>query len=113
MASERQHDRAGALPLVADRRAPERRSGPSLGQAPRQVEFEPRTALAAAVAFCGGLVIVFIFFWALGAVEIGQAVAATSVVVLLALIWLSFYLYRSRQEESHDVIRRERERRGF
>src|SRR3954447_25081579 len=113
MAAEpRQHERAGALPLVTDRRAPERRSGPSLGQAPPQGEFEPRTALAAAVAFCGGLVIVFIFFWALGAVEIGEAVAATSVVVLLALIWLAFYLYRSRQEESH-VIRRERERRGF
>ena len=71
-----------------------------------------RGALAAAVAFCGGLVIVFIFFWALGAVDVGEAVATTSVIVLLALVWLTFYLYRARQEESH-VIRRERERRGF
>jgi hypothetical protein len=31
---------------------------------------------------------------------------------LLALVWLAVYLYRSRQEET-DVIRRERERRGF
>jgi fatty acid desaturase len=58
-------------------------------------------------------VVVFIFFWALGAFEVGDAVAAASVVVLLALVWVAFHLYRSRQEESHDVIRRERERRGF
>jgi len=112
MASEpRQHDEAGALPLVTDRRAPERRSRPYAPPG-RELEFEPRTALAAAVAFCGGLVIVFIFFWALGAVDVGEAVATTSVIVLLALVWLAFHLYRSRQDESH-VIRRERERRGF
>ena len=101
-----------ALPPVSDRRAPERRKHP-YGRARRELEFEPRTALAAAVAFCGGLVVVFIFFWALGAFDVGDAVAAASVVVLLALVWLAFHLYRSRQEESHDVIRRERERRGF
>jgi VIT1/CCC1 family predicted Fe2+/Mn2+ transporter len=99
-------------PPVTDRRAPERRSGPHLGRPSRQAEFDPRTALAAGVAFCGGLVVVFIFFWALGAVDVGQALATTSVVVLLALVWLGFYLYRSRQEETHE-IRRERERRGF
>jgi fatty acid desaturase len=109
----RQHDQGGALPLVADRRAPERRSRPHLRAPRRELEFEPRTALAAAVAFCGGLVLVFIFFWALGAFDVGDAAAAASVVVLLALIWLGFYLYRHRDEESHDVIRRERERRGF
>ena len=69
-------------------------------------------ALAAGVAFCGGLVLVFVFFWALGAFDVGDAIATASVVVLLALIWLAFYLYRSRQEETHE-IRRERERRGF
>jgi fatty acid desaturase len=99
------------LPPVTDRRAPERRRPPYL-RPRREVEFEPHTALAAAVAFCGGLVIVFIFFWALGAVDVGEAVATTSVIVLLALVWLAFYLYRSRQEETHE-IRRERERRGF
>jgi hypothetical protein len=56
---------------------------------------------------------VFVFFWALGAFDVGNAVAAASVVVLLALVWLAFHLYRSRHEDSHDVIRRERERRGF
>jgi hypothetical protein len=58
-------------------------------------------------------VLVFVFFWALGAFDVGNAVAAASVVVLLALVWLAFHLYRSRHEDSHDVIRRERERRGF
>ena len=71
-----------------------------------------RTAGAAAVAFCGGLVLVFVFFWALGGVDVTDAVAATSVVVVLALIWLAGYLYRSRQEET-PLIRRDRERRGF
>ena len=98
-------------PPVADRRSPERRKRP-YGPPRRELEFDARTALAAAVAFCGGLVIVFIFFWALGAVDVTDAVATTSVVVLLALIWLAVYLYRSRQEEPHG-IRRDRERRGF
>lgn len=99
------------LPPVADRRAPERRKRP-YSKPRRELPFDPRTALAALVAFCGGLVIVFIFFWAIGGIDVGEAVATTSVVLLLGLIWLGFYLWRSRQEESH-VIRRERERRGF
>ena len=100
------------LPPVADRRSPERRKRP-YGRPRRDLEFDPRTALAAGVAFCGGLVLVFVFFWVLGAFDVGNAVAAASVVVLLALVWLSFHLYRSRHEDSNDVIRRERERRGF
>ena len=56
--------------------------------------------------------LVFVFFWALGGVDVTDAVAATSVVVVLALIWLAGYLYRSRQEET-PLIRRDRERRGF
>jgi fatty acid desaturase len=101
-----------ALPPVTDRRAPERRKHP-YARPPRQLEADPRTALAAGVAFCGGLVLVFVFFWALGAFDVGDAVAAASVVVLLALVWLAFHLYRRGHEDSHDVIRRERERRGF
>jgi type IV secretory pathway component VirB8 len=57
-------------------------------------------------------VLVFVFFWALGAFTLTNAVAATAVVLLLALIWLAAYLYRSRQEET-PFIRRDRERRGF
>jgi hypothetical protein len=103
-----QYDASG-LPAVADRRAPERRSDPA--QRPERV-FDARTAIAVGAALCGGLVLVFVFFWALGAVDVTDAMATTSVVLLLALVWLVVYLYRSRQEES-DVIRRDRERRGF
>jgi hypothetical protein len=103
-----QYDPTG-LPAVADRRAPERRTYSQPG--PERV-FDARTAVAVGAALCGGLVLVFVFFWALGAVDVTDAVASTSVVVLLALVWLAVYLYRSRQEESH-LIRRDRERRGF
>jgi hypothetical protein len=110
MASEAQQYDPATLPAVADRRAPERRTykPPTTGER----VLVARTAGAAAVAFCGGLVLVFIFFWALGAVDVTDAVAATSVVVVLALVWLAGYLYRNRQEET-PLIRRDRERRGF
>jgi fatty acid desaturase len=98
------------LPPVADRRAPERRSGYERADEPR-IDYA-RTAAAAAVAFCGGLVIVFLFFWALGAIDVGDAVAATIVAVVLALVWLAGHLHRRRQEEPL-IIRRDRERRGF
>jgi hypothetical protein len=105
-----QYDPVGMLPPVADRRAPERRTYQPPGGGEHVLV--ARTAGAAAVAFCGGLVLVFIFFWALGAVDVTVAVAATSVVLVLALVWLAAYLYRSRQEET-PLIRRDRERRGF
>jgi hypothetical protein len=105
---------AAALPPVTDRRAPERRS-----RAPRVGELRPedrtqfaRTAAAAAMAFCGGLFVLFVFFWALGAIDVTDAVAATAVAVVLALIWLGGFLYRRGQEEP-ELIRRDRERRGF
>ena len=110
MAQEvRQYDPAGSLPLVADRRAPE---GRRYARPEQERVVVARTAAAAAVAFCGGLVLVFVFFWAFGAVDVTDAVAATSVVLVLALVWLAAYLYRSRQEET-PLIRRHRERRGF
>jgi hypothetical protein len=104
-----QHDPVGALPPVGDRRAPERRTYQRPGG---ERVLVARTAGAAAVAFCGGLVLVFIFFWAFGAVDVTDAVAATSVILVLGLVWLAAYLYRSRQEET-PLIRRDRERRGF
>ena len=95
---------------MADRRGPQRRTYEPPQR--REQVLVARTAGAAAVAFCGGVVLVFVFFWALGGVDVTDAVAASSVVVVLALIWLAGYLYRSRQEET-PLIRRDRERRGF
>ena len=54
----------------------------------------------------------FVFFWALGAIDVKDAVAATAVAVVLALVWVAGFVYRRRQEEPL-LIRRDRERRGF
>jgi hypothetical protein len=104
-----QYDPAAALPAVPDRRAPERRS---YERAPEERTQLARTVAAAAMALCGGLFVLFVFFWALGAINVKDAVAATIVAVLLALVWLGGFLYRRRQEEP-PLLRRDRERRGF
>ena len=107
-----QYDPAAAPlppPAVADRRAPERRSYER--RAEDRARFV-RTAAAAAMAICGGLFVLFLFFWALGAINVKDAVAATIVAVVLALVWLTGFLYRRRQEEP-PLIRQDRERRGF
>jgi hypothetical protein len=64
------------------------------------------------MGICGGLFVVFLFFWALGAIDVTDAVAATVVAVMLALVWLGGFLYRRRHEEP-PLIRQDRERRGF
>jgi predicted membrane-bound mannosyltransferase len=53
-----------------------------------------------------------VFFWALGAVNIKDAVISTIVAVVLALVWLAGFLYRHRVESQTGRLR-ERERRGF
>jgi ABC-type transport system involved in cytochrome bd biosynthesis fused ATPase/permease subunit len=98
------------LPPVADRRAPERRA--SYERLDEERPDYARTAAAAAMSFCGGLAILFVFFWALGAINVGNAVAATIVAVVLALVWLAGVMHRRGQEEPL-LIRRDRERRGF
>jgi Flp pilus assembly protein TadB len=105
-----QHDPAAALPAVADRRAPERRSYER--PEPEDRTQLARNAAAAGMALCGGLFVLFVFFWALGAIDVKDAVAATVVAVLLALVWAAGFLYRRRQEEP-PLLRRDRERRGF
>jgi Flp pilus assembly protein TadB len=96
-------------PPVADRRAPERRAYDRREEDRAELA---RTVAAAAMAICGGLFVLFVFFWALGAIDVKDAVAATVVAVVLALVWLAGFLYRRRQEEPL-LIRRDRERRGF
>lgn len=79
--------------------------------------FYLRTAAAAAVAVCGGLSIVYLFFAALGAIDIEDALVATAVAVVMGLVWLGGYFVRHGQGASatgfevHD--RPNRERRGF
>src|SRR3954452_12898254 len=101
-------------PPVADRRAPERRTYSR--RAEDRAQFA-RVAAAAAMAICGGLAILFLFFLALGAINVKDAVAATVAAVVLAGVWLAGLLYRRRQVEQDLVAQRlskqDRERRGF
>ena len=71
-----------------------------------------RTAIVAATSICGGLAILFVFFWALGAIDIEDAVAAAIAAAVLAAVWIAGFVYRQRVE-SQLGIRHERERRGF
>jgi hypothetical protein len=71
-----------------------------------------RTAIVAATSICGGLAILFVFFWALGAIDIEDAAVAAGAAVVLALVWLAGFVYRHRVESPLGV-RHERERRGF
>ena len=71
-----------------------------------------RSAAAALIAVCGGLSVIFLFFAAMGAVDIGDALAATIVAIVLALIWMSAFIYRQRSG-SGMFQRADRERRGF
>jgi hypothetical protein len=97
----------------------ERRRTPDRRQRSRRAEdrsFYVRTAAAAAVAVCGGLSIVYLFFAAFGAIDIEDALVATSVAVVMGLVWLGGYLVRHRQDAAtvaDPSDRMNRERRGF
>jgi hypothetical protein len=100
-------------PPVGDRRAPERRSRGEGRHEERQAAL--RTAVASASAACAGLVMLFVFFWALGAINVKDAAAAAIVVLALTAVWIGGYLY-SRGHITADALSRskhDRERRGF
>jgi hypothetical protein len=71
-----------------------------------------RLVTATVLAFCGGLVVLFIFFVAIGTVDPGDAVAASIGAVVLTLIWLAGAYQRYRSGAIF-ITRRDRERRGY
>jgi hypothetical protein len=71
-----------------------------------------RNVVSAVCAICGGLAVVFLFFAALGAVDIGDAIVATVVAVVLGLVWLAGF-YQRQRTQAELITRRDRERRGF
>ncbi|MEA2475512.1 MAG: hypothetical protein QOE06_3427 [Thermoleophilaceae bacterium] len=98
----------------------ERRRVPDRRQSERRAEDRNRyvrNAAAAAVAVCGGLSIVYLFFAALGAIDIADALVATAIAIVMGLVWLGGYLVRHRETttgpEAAVSDRAGRERRGF
>lgn len=71
-----------------------------------------RMVVSLLLALCGGLAAIFLFFAAMGAIPVGDAIAATVVAVVLGLVWFAGFYYRHRTGTSLQQ-RRDRERRGF
>jgi Na+-driven multidrug efflux pump len=67
---------------------------------------------AFAIAMCGGLGVLYLFFVAIGTIDIADAAVATIGAIVLALIWLAAYWYRLKTN-ALVVQRPDRERRGF
>jgi ABC-type transport system involved in cytochrome bd biosynthesis fused ATPase/permease subunit len=93
----------------ADRRAEDRRAGLR-----READREERVRNMAAFifAFCGGLAVLYVFFAAIGAVDLGDAIVATVAALVLAMVWL-FAFWRRLGGDALRVQRPDRERRGF
>jgi membrane protein implicated in regulation of membrane protease activity len=72
-----------------------------------------RTALALAIAIGGGLVLVYVFFATIAEVDVAQAVAATTVIAALAVVWVVAYWLRRRNADPRGPATFDRERRGF
>jgi hypothetical protein len=71
-----------------------------------------REMAAFVFAFCGGLVVLYVFFVAIGAINVGDAAIATGIALALALVWLIGF--GRRQQTGAAVVQRpDRERRGF
>jgi hypothetical protein len=71
-----------------------------------------RDIAATLIAFCGGLVVMFLFFAAIGAVNLGDAIGFTIASIALTAVWLLGAWQRARSGASF-VTRPDRERRGF
>ncbi|MBA2506495.1 MAG: hypothetical protein H0V29_11215 [Thermoleophilaceae bacterium] len=95
---------------MPDRRGQDRRRAPRRAE-DRQARIQELAAFGFAI--CGGLVIVYIFFALIGAVDPLQAVVASVVALVLALVWLVGYWQRRRATAGRAVAPGARERRGF
>jgi protein-S-isoprenylcysteine O-methyltransferase Ste14 len=71
-----------------------------------------REMVAFAIAMCGGLAALYLFFIAIGTIDVGDAAVATGAAIVLALIWLLAF-WRRMKTNALVVQRPDRERRGF
>jgi hypothetical protein len=97
-------------PATERRRGDDRRAG--YGRRAEDRYWRLRNAAATLLAFCGGLAVLYLFFAAIGTVDLGEAVAGTAVAGALALVWLAGAWQRARSGGVF-VTRWDRERRGF
>jgi protein-S-isoprenylcysteine O-methyltransferase Ste14 len=105
-----QFDRHPAYARTSDRRGDDDRRGGFRRQADRVDRM--REIVAFVIAFCGGLVVLYVFFAAIGAINFGDAAVATAGALVLAIIWLLGF-WRRLQTGAAVVQRPDRERRGF
>lgn len=94
----------------ADRRTGVDRRGALRREADRAQRL--RDMVAFTISMCGGLAVLFLFFVLIGTIDVGNAIAATVVAIVLALIWLLGFWRRMRTGAAF-VQRPDRERRGF
>lgn len=106
-----QFDQHPAYTLDDDRRRGDDRRAALRREADRAERM--RELAAFAVAMCGGLAVLYLFFVIIGTIHLGEAVAATVVAVILAAIWLFSFWWRMRSNASRLAQRPDRERRGF
>jgi hypothetical protein len=71
-----------------------------------------RSTISLVLAICGGLAAIFLFFAIMGAVPVGDAIAATVVAIVMGAVWFGGFYYRHRTEAGRTQWR-DRERRGF
>jgi hypothetical protein len=105
-----QFDRHPAYARGEDRRSGGDRRGALRREADRAERLRAMTAFA--TALCGGLAILYLFFVAVGTVDLADAAVATGAAAVLALIWLGASWSRMRRG-ALVAQRPDRERRGF
>jgi hypothetical protein len=105
-----QFDRHPAYVRRDDRRSGDDRRGGLRREADRAQRL--REMVAFAIAMCGGLAVLYLFFVIIGTIDVGDAIVATVGALVLAAIWL-FSFWRRMKTNALVAQRPDRERRGF
>jgi hypothetical protein len=93
-----------------ERRTGDRRSGGRRAEDLRQQRLN--TAYAVTWAIVGAIVVLYLFFSTVGTVDPSDAVAASIVILIMAIAWIAHAWRRLYAPHGH-VSRPDRERRGF
>ena len=94
------------------RRSGDRRMPMTPGRREEDRKRRFRDVAATVIAFCGGLAILYLFFAAIGTVDLGDAIVATVIAIVLAIVWV-IGAYQRWKSGAIFITRRDRERRGY